>query len=585
MKEPEEQYIIIFVIRINIFLVIMLDKEGKFMAEQIDTTNQMPTGKKSISCGGIPSPGTILQKMEDTVSQTEFRSFIIAFLLGAIILFPMLSEKLCWNDLNRMGIIHISEGYYSWMDYCGRYLDRIYAKIRSWYVYNWVSVLFYLLWSFLGAFISVRLLRIKSWLGILLAALFLILSPALFESLPYCLDDYILAFFLCSASVMILDKKQSLFHMLLGAGMLWIACALYQAYYFTAALLCLFVLIRDLMEEKISLKEWGIKIVWFIGENLLGLFLYFQLMNAFVFLGIAENTAGRFSDNMNLGINELFSGIKNAYLVSREIYFGNAYFYNSWRGLGLVNLLLLILSVFFLCFRIYKFFTSNKPFSGVLTILLILLIPAVIGGMSILDYAEIRLMLLPTMTLPYLGLLGLMENSEIKAFSGFKEGQLRNLIEWSTYLLLAFLVFHFGLYINIFQLTLRYHNEKALSLSQEILEQIDEKYPDVIQSGPAYILIYGDPEDVFPDPYNIQQTNYIIKSFACRRLFGSDIPDYVDAWPNYLNYNFGRNFGYINRTDGQAIYNSDLFRNMDIFPGDNSIALSENGVIVVKLAP
>ncbi len=563
----------------------MLNKEEKYMAKQIDTTSQASTDKKAISLGCIPSPEEIFQRIEGTVSQTEFRSFIIAFLLGAIILFPMLSEKLCWNDLNRMGIVHVSEGYYSWMDYCGRYLARIYAKIRSWYVYNWVSVLFYLIWSLLGAFISVRLLRIKSSLGILLAALFLIFSPAFFEALPYCLDDYIFAFFLCSSSVIILDKKQGLFRMLLGAGMLWIACALYQAYYFTAALLCLFVLIRDLIEEKLSPKKWGIKIAWFIGENLLGLFLYFKLMNAFVFLGIAENTAGRFSENMSLGINELFSGVKNAYLVSSEIYFGNDYFYNSWRGLGLVNLLLLILSVFFLCLRIYRFFVTNKPFSGALTILLILLMPAIIGGMSILDYAEIRLMLLPTMTLPYLGLLGLMENSEIKAFPGLKKGQLRNLIEWSTYLLLAFLVFHFGLYISIFQLTLRYHNEKALSLSQEILEQIDEKYPEVVKTGPVNILIYGDPEDVFPDPYNIQQTNYIIKSFACRRLFGSDLAGYVDAWPNYLNYNFGRNFGYINRSDGQTIYDSDLFRNMDVFPGDGSINMTENGVIVVKLKP
>ncbi len=527
----------------------------------------------------LPSPEEIGNKIKEHISAREFRVAIVLLVSGVLCYIPFMTTRILSPDLNKQGLIYYPAHFYDWNDFCGRYLERYYAKIKSWFMFQWAETAMYLVWIILAALLIFSMLKIRSYFGMLVGGWFLLFSPSFIECLFSLFDDFLFSFFLSVLAVFLLHKKYSPARVLFSVICLASSLAFYQAYFFTAILLFVFVFIRDMMDETSVLRETLKKTGIWILTTILSILCYFLLNKFLIKIGIIVYSGNRFENNYSFSLSAILQGILNCFPATWKLFFTSATFNYRWRGMYLFNAALFLIGLIVLLFTLPSI--KKRGISYLCwTLVACLALPIAICGVTILFPNDMKQIILPTGTLFYLGVLALIENQSHRISSVL----VKNLMGWGTILISLYLVINFGVYLCIYQTMGIYKNEQFASVAQQIVTRIEDQYPDAQKGDGAWLMVCGGVDEAYPMPQALIEASYILTGTTITSgVTFDDMSFYVDVWPNYYNYTMGRNFRSIGAEMGEEIYNSDEYKAMDIFPGKNSIIMTDNQVIVVKL--
>ena len=523
----------------------------------------------------IKSPEECIRSMRDKTTLQEFRAFIIMFLFGLCLYIPMITQRLNCSDGNICGIFYRTHNDYDIEDIAGRYLLKYLAHMKSMFVFSWMAVIVGLVSIAIGCVLIARILRIKSFLGILLCGILFMVSPCFTETFTfyYAADAYLLCFPLVVIAVYLLHENPNLIRMIFASICMWVSMAFYQAYIFVAISLFLFVLLRDLLENQRDWKEIGKKLLYQMTSGVIAFITYALVNKMLKVVGLIYYQESRFDLKEVLNPIVLLSRIDEAYRNFFEYYFTMSIINNVWKGRNIVNGVIFLLGVAILIACIYR--KKLQKSRAVACFLVTLLLPIAIMGIGILY--KVSIIVLPTASLIYVGVLALWENERNK-----QSNNLRSICGWVFYGAVIWLVFIMSVYICIFQICKKYYADKTDAMAQRIITRIEMEYPDAGSGTPVFIC--GNVDDGnYPQDYNIQQASYILKETdACSGMFIDNMQGYFAGWNKYMAANFGVEYTMV-WDKAWEIYDSDFYKDMPLFPAEGSILKNEEGIIVVKL--
>lgn len=526
----------------------------------------------------IKSPEEYIAKVREKISIQEMRSFLIIFLAGICFYVPMMVYRLNTGDGNLYGIMYRAASEYVVEDVAGRYLLKYAAHLKSMYVFGWLAVALGILFLAWGSVLVCRILSVRSTIVEVIAGLFVVLSPCVIETFTfyYVADVYLFCFPLTAYAVYLLYEKQNMVRMLAASGCLFISLAFYQAYLFVAIVLFLFVLLRDLLDDKKMWKEIGRGLLYQAGSGIIALTAYVAAEKILKALGLLVFHESRFKLTDIFNPLVLPEAIVDGYTGFFQYFFTMDYINNSWKARNIVNGICFILGLILLCsVMLQKRRTWKNKMAVVLTILIL---PAAFMGIRILNWQEERasLIMLPTMALLYVGIWALWSRE-----CG-KQHLIIKLCGWGLYAATFYLLLIMVVYVSIYQLCMKYYVDKTDSMAQRIIERIEEEYPETTTGSPVFIC--GDvDEGVYPQDYWITQASYIMRGTqACWGMF-YDLPG-VYVWNFYMRANFGVEYEMVSER-ATEIYESEFYERMPLWPEKGCIQKTEDGILVVKLKP
>lgn len=526
----------------------------------------------------IKSPEEYIARLREKITLQEMRSFLIVFIAGICLYVPMIVYRLNCSDGNLCGILYRSHPDYDWEDFCGRYLLKYVAHMKSMFVFSWLAVICGLFFMVLGNLLICRILRIRTTSGILISGMFIIVSPCFTETFSYyfAADAYLACFPLAACAVYLLSEKQDWKRMLAAAFCLFLLLAFYQAYLFVAIVLFLFVFIRDLLDNVKSWREIRRGLLFQLGSGVIGIVLYFMINKVFQLMGLIVYQGERFHFGEIFNLSVLPGVIAETWINFFRYYFTMSFLNNGWKARYLVNGLYLLLGGLLLISLVCKKKRTWENRLGIFAAVFIL--PLAFMGISVLDWQEgaPRIIMLPAAVLFYTGIWALWVREREE------DGNIRKLCGWGIYAATFYLIMIMSVYIAIYQLCMKYYVDKTDSMAQRIITRIENTYPETVAGSPVFIC--GDvDEGVYPQDYRIEQASYIMKGTqACDGMFIDNMQGYFGGWNAYMRYNFGVEYEMV-WDKGQELYASDFYKNMPLWPEEGSVAKTEDGIVIVKL--
>ncbi len=526
----------------------------------------------------IKSVEECIDGIREKISVQEMRGFLVVFLTGICLYIPMIVYRLNCSDGNICGIIYRPHNDYDMEDIAGRYLLKYAAHMKSMYVFSWLAVILGILFLTWGGMLICRILGIRSTLGIAVAGVFIILSPCFIDTFTFYFvaDAYLFCFVLAAFAVYLLHEKQTLIRMLLAAGCLFLSLTFYQAYLFVAVVLFLYVLLRDLLDDKKTGKEIGRGLLYQLGSGIIAVVLYVVLNKVFKMVGLIFYQESRFNITDILNLPELAKATVQSYGGFFRYFFTMDFINNGWKVRYLANGVYFILGMILLIAAVYK---KKRSWQNIVSIILtVFILPIAFMGIGILNWREgqPRIIMLPAMVLFYVGIWALW----------FREKETANIIlklcGWGIYMSTIYLLVIMSVYVSIYQLCKKYYVDKTDSMAQRIITRIENEYPETVTGSPVFIC--GDvDEGVYPQDYWITQASYIMRGTqACDGMFVDNMQGYFAGWNLYIKANFGIEYEMV-WGRGKEIYDSDFYKEMPTWPADGCVQKTDDGIVVVKL--
>lgn len=526
----------------------------------------------------IKSVEECIEGIREKISVQETWAFLIVFLAGICLYMPMIIYRLNCNDGNICGIIYRPHSDYDTEDIAGRYLLKYVAHMKSMYVFSWLAVILGILFLIWGGILICRILGIHSMLGIVVSELFIILSPCFIETFTfyYVADAYLFCFVLVTLAVYLLYEKQTLNRMILAAGCLFLSLTFYQAYLFVAVVLFLYVLLRDLLDNRKMWKEIGKGLLYQLGSGIIAVVMYVIVNKVLKMVGLIVYQESRYNIMDILNLPELVKAVVQSYKGFFQYYLTMDFINNGWKVRYLANGLYFILGLILLIDVVYKKKRSWQNIAAIITTVFVL--PLAFMGIGILNWGagQSKINMLPAMALLYIGVWALW----------FRKKETTNTIlklcGWGLYTGTVYLLVIMSVYVGIFQLCKKYYVDKTDSMAQRIITRIEDEYPETVAGSPVFIC--GDvDEGAYPQDYWITQASYIMRGTrACDGMFIDNMQGYFAGWNLYMRSNFGVEYDMV-WGRGQEIYDSAFYKEMPLWPADGCVQKTEDGIVVVKL--
>lgn len=513
------------------------------------------------------------------ISLKDIKVALSVFLFGLCIYIPMITKRLSCNDGTLCGLIYRSHTDYDLEDMMGRYLLKWFAHLKSMYVFSWLAVIVAIVCVVVSAILTCRILYINDSIKMMMVGLLMMVSPCFIETFSYYFitDIYIISFLLAVIAVYLLHEKKSASRAIFAIFLMFLSMGFYQAYIFVAVVLFLFVLIRDLLDEKKEWKEILIGLAWQMGSGLTAFTGYVLCEKLFKTLGIIYYKDSRFDFAEIFNIKAFPNAIANAYRYFYQYFFTMDFINNQWKARHIINAVVLLLGIISLIYLMIK--KQKKWTFNIAVVIAVILLPIAFMGITVMNWQEsaIRLMMIPTMCMFYVGVWALWNEANRVYKSGMTA-----ICGWGLYLLSAYLLVIMTVYIGIYQICAQYYVDKTDSMAQRIISRIEQEYPETVTGSPVFIC--GDvDEGNYPQDYRITQATYIMKGTqACDGVMLDNMQGYAAGWNIYMNINFGVDYG-IAWDKAQEIYDSEFYKEMPLFPAEGSIKKTPDGIVVVKM--
>lgn len=531
------------------------------------------------------SPDEVFVKLKEYFSGDRKLIFILTFLAGMFIHFLLLGSLIQSQDGLMHALHYTASGYETSL---GRWGIDIFDSVRYDLALPFITTtISMILLAFTNIFI-IDLLEIKSRLLKILTTLIFVVSPSLCMTLlyVYTADVYFWSMFLSVLTVYGFYKiKNKKIGVIIGIISFIFALSTYQSYMGMTIGLIVMYNIKRLLTEKNSLKEVFLDLVKKAVLLIVAAILYYIITLVLIAINDLKMTSYGGFNEITVGtiFASIISSIKNAYMGFIKYYFADGIILNRTWGrdklyiVFFVLLITVILKLLIQKIKEEKDVSENKKISkefifrilflsvlGICLPIFLNIVCLIAPGNEIYYLTSTQLVLM----IPFMFMLfELLDINKV----------INNLLNWAMVIVVILIIITYAFSIIVTYQTLEISYNQAISVANRVLEEIED-VPGY-RTGMNYMFA-GVVDDInFPkvlDIYNFALTDSLRGSIFHGVYWGQEA-----TWRNFMNIFTGLNFNQCEDYEYYLIMNSEEFKEMNIFPGDNSVKMI-NDVMVVK---
>lgn len=515
------------------------------------------------------------------IKKEQNRLFIILSIIGLVvysstIIYELSNPDTLWNG------VYQRENW-AWECSLGRYMLRIWQEMFGTIINpTTFSIISILIVAMIGV-ITTDILQIEG-LRAVLAGIIILLSPAIAGTLTYhyCSLYYMIAYLFAMISCWIICKKQTWYYSVAAMILLCLSMATYQAYIGIVAIIIGMFILGLILNENNTIKDIGMRIVYMVITIIGGVGIYLA-SNAIIqkSWGITAEAGRGFSKMGTIPINRLGELLKNCYIYTYQYFFSNEMINNSY---GLKKEINIVLFGLLLILFIYTIIVCKKGWIyKALAIGWMAIIPLAVMCITIIApevsiYDTTGVIMLPTLNYMYVLLLfiGNYLKGENKALY---TGRI------ASFILVGLISFSLFVYALTMQTYHRLCMNKMDYLSKEIATSIER----VADNTSDYTLCFwgnienGNYPEVYPElkeriKWSTASNGTIWPWYNWNPLSAPN------CWIGYIKNYVGKEYRLCESEDYKNIIDSNILDSMNNFPDENSVAVYNESIIIIKLA-
>lgn len=503
-------------------------------------------------------------------------AFFIALIVGIITHITFLTEMVMSQDGLWNSICYYQGGI--WEEQLGRWgLVIVNIIVNNLALPNLVGIVSILLIAISTVFI-VDILKLKNKITIFIVSVAMVVSPTLTGTLLYVYTSvaYCLAMLLSVLIVkLIFKEKYKIFNFIFAIVLFTLSLGIYQSYIGVTIGLTVIRLIKDLFDKNIKIKYFFINLIIMCLIVIIGGMSYkciteyvlqYENLDKAEYCGMNGITVGSI-------INSLDKSIPRAYNEFIEFYFGDEIITNSnyarqefyklmFASLIILEIILIITS------GIWK-----NPFRILLIILMNIILPIALNVIIILA-PEANIYILTSaqliLIIPFVAVV--LEMSGKKCTCIFK---------WLAVISMFLIIFTYYLADNASYASLKLSYNQIYSTSIRMMDRIEQTEG---YSPEKPIMIAGIIDHNGPQFYRSSDIYlYTLGSIFDLPAFHITYEGMEANWTKFFADFLGMKITFTNETTYNDVINSEEFKEMGIFPAQNSCK-EIYGTMVVKLS-
>ena len=463
----------------------------------------------------------------------------------------------------------------------GRWGINLFDSLRNNIAIPFITTLISILLMGLINILLIELFEIKNKIFQVLMMASVIASPSLCMTLlyAYTADAYLFAMFFSVLTIYALYRIKNKKIGISLAGISFIMMlSTYQSYMGLSIGIILMLNIKKLLTKENSsievIKDLSIKAIILV----ISAIVYYII--TIVYLKINHLSMSTYKGTNEIGLSSilvsLIPSIKSAYMAFFKYFFADGIILNrAWKRekLYAIFFLLLSISIIVLWGQSWKQKQNKKDFfvRWALGIFLIAMLPIALNIVVIIASGnEIYFLIATQMLLMVPFAFMILEQL-------LEKNNMINLLNWGAILTLTIITITYFLSVVVTYQTTQMTYEQAQKVANRILIRMEETLG--YRSG-MNKLFAGVIDDVnFPktlDIYNLAVTNSLRSSIFHATYWGQEA-----TWRNFMEVFCGIRINFCEDYEYYKIIHSDEFKQMDIFPGENSVKMIDD-VMVVK---
>ncbi len=430
----------------------------------------------------------------------------------------------------------------------------------------------------ISALFIVDILKLKNKLTIFIVSVAIVVSPALAGTLLYMYTSvaYCLAMILSVLTVkLIFKEKYKIFNFILAIAIFTFSLGIYQSYIGVTVGLTAIRLIRDLYDKNIKIKWFFIHGIMMCVIVIVGGLLYSHITDKV--LQEMELTASEYKGMENISIentlNLLDKSIPKIYDEFKEFYFGDSIvvnsnysrqeFYKLMFGAGIILELILIVTS-----GVWK-----NPFRILFIILMNVILPIALNVVLLLTTETSTYILTSAQLLLIIPFIAVICEMSGKKFT--------YIFKWSAILGMFLVVFTYYLADNVSYTALKLTYNQSYATTIRIMDRIEQTEG---YSPDKPIMMAGIIDHNGPQFYRSSDIYlYTLGTIFDLPVFHGTYSGMEGTWKKFFGNFLGMRINLTNEITYMDVINSDEFKEMEIFPAQNSCK-EIYGTMVVKLS-
>lgn len=521
----------------------------------------------------LPTPFDMAKLFSEWFSRPKRIVFFTALLAGFTAHFLLLVYGLMSQD----GLVY-SVRYFAgdWEISLGRWGQIPVTNARAGYAVSFLSASLSLFYAALSAVFIYAALELKTGLSAILTGIAVAIAPSMVATLLYenLSDSHSLALlFACMGGYLITCKKKGIRHLVPGVIFMVASLSIYQSFIgFSLGLLLMVTVLRLLLGQ----DPWTGDIKVFLKGLLSGVaaFAVYTILTK-VIQAVSGNEMSTYQGVSDVGLGKILlslpASVHAAYKAFFQYFIRNTILYNTpWRRHYFFMIFFAaaaLLSVVVLIQR--RIFREKGRF--LLIIALTLLIP---GGLNLIQLivptSEIYLMTSMQMVLVIPFVLSICE--------GAGKGVLKGILEWAILLILLPILATYYFSDILSYKALKETTDQGIYGAERVLDRIENTEGYVPGMPIAFNGWFFDQVYQRDQSYWEYSVGSMIVNYQTHMNYGAMIESVRKI---YLE-DFGVEMNIADPATYVSLVQTDEFRGMDVFPGENSVRIID-GVMMVKM--
>ncbi|MBQ7774941.1 MAG: glucosyltransferase domain-containing protein [Lachnospiraceae bacterium] len=506
-------------------------------------------------------PTEVMKSIKQKIKPQWKVAFFTTLIMGLLIHMPMMMRDIPNHD--GLDSMHFDQN----MITSGRWFLSVACGVSSYYTLPWLIGLLAIFYLALTGVVLVEFLEVRDTMAVVLISGLLVAFPTLSSTFAYVftMDGYMLGLFLAIFGVWLTKRKRLGF--VAGAVCLAFSLGIYQAYLAFAVLLCIYGILMIAMDAGDS-KDKFWQSLHYLYMGIFGVTGYFVILQIMLKLQGKEMSSYHGGNTMGtMGLAQLLETVKKMYADFFAFTFKGNILVNNAFSLVVVVVLVLLVVVTLVQLVVEKKWWKS-PWLYILLVLLAVGLPFA---------SNIILLISPEVTYHALMRYQWVLFPIVMVAFLTKYGQLlpRNTVrEWGILITAGVLIWNFVVTDQIAYSNLQKRYEKTYAYCVRLLDRI-EQTEGYYQGIPiAMIGVVGD------EPYPITDITQPVTS----NLIGMNGDGLLYTGNNYelfMKHYLGATLNILPAEAMEEMYYSEAYREMESFPGKDSIRIIE-GIMYIK---
>ncbi len=513
----------------------------------------------------VQEPTKVFNKIKDFFCNNKL-AFLTTMILGLVTHFYLYTHNVLSPDAVADGTFHISG---EWEISLGRWLLPIVDSIRGGIVSEILIIFISLILLSISSVFLIKLFKIKNKILMFLVSAIIATAPQFAESFMYiyCGDGYCLAMLASILAVYFMRKENKVSNNILSIIMIIVTCACYQSYLGVTVGLSIILLILDILNKEDN-KETLKKGIRYAIIEIIGIILYYLITK--IVLKVQGLTLATYSGADSIGmlntIKNLPRKIIETYKSIIIYFFTDKMIYNHYWKRDILNVILFLVSMISFIIIIIKNKIYKDKIKLVLLMFLIFITPI---GLSIMTLIATERSVNIIMAASFL----LVNIVFLKLYEYLDDNNVENTLKYFIVCITAILCF-----------TFMFSNNASYICREETFRNYYTNSLSILTRAQSLEGYHSDMKFMF---------NNIIKHEAslikCSNGFLSNSNETWESYDgilsnvNFYKRYFGMDLTMCSREEYKDIIETEEFKNMSVFPDDNSIKIINN-IVVVKLS-